>query len=109
MLIDSSSNQYILSRPRDVTIPIEDHHFVHDIILIVLLSFFLGGVCSVFKVPCLFGYIFAGIVLGPTGWNLVGSVVQVETLGEVGVIFIIFMVGLEFSLQKLQKVGERES
>ena len=105
MLIDSSSNQYILSHPRDVTIPIEDHHFLHDIIHIVLLSFVLGSACSVFKVPSLFGYIFAGMVLGPTGWNLVGSVVQVETLGEVGVVFIIFMVGLEFSLQKLQKVS----
>ncbi len=107
MLIDSSSNQYILSHPRDVTIPIEDHHFIHDIIHIVLLSFILGSVCSVFKVPSLFGYIFAGMVLGPTGWNLVGSVVQVETLGEVGVVFIIFMVGLEFSVQKLQKVRRR--
>lgn len=105
MLIDSNNNQYILSRPRDVTFPIEDHHFIHDIIHILLLSFVFGGLCSLFKVPSLFGYIFAGMVLGPTGWNLVGSVVQVETLGEVGVIFIVFMVGLDFSFQKLKKVS----
>ena len=104
MLIDSNSNQYILSRPRDVTLSVEDHHFIHDIINLLLLSFLLGSLCSLFKVPMLFGYIFAGMMLGPTGWNLVSSVVQIETLGEVGVIFIVFTVGLEFSFLKLQKV-----
>ena len=104
MLIDSSSNQYILSRPRDVTFPIEDHHFIHDIINLLLVSFVFGGLCSLLKVPSLFGYILAGMILGPTGFNLISSVVQVETLGEVGVIFIVFTVGLEFSAQKLQKV-----
>lgn len=105
MLIDSSSNQYILSRPRDVTFPVEDHHFIHDIINLLLLSFVFGGLCSVVTVPQLFGYIFAGMCLGPTGWNLVGSVVQVESLGEIGVIFIVFTVGLDFSFKRLQKVG----
>lgn len=104
LLIDSASNQYILSRPHDVTFPVEDHHFIHDIIGVLLLSFVFGVLCSVFTVPPLFGYIFAGICLGPTGWNLVGSVVQVESLGEVGVIFIVFTVGLDFSFQRLQKV-----
>lgn len=104
MLIDSSSNQYILSRPRDVTFPVEDHHFIHDIINLLLLSFVFGGLCSVVTVPPLFGYIFAGMCLGPTGWNLVGSVVQVESLGEIGVIFIVFTVGLDFSFQRLKKV-----
>lgn len=104
MLIDSSSNQYILSRPRDVTFPVEDHHFIHDIINLLLLSFVLGGVCSLVTIPSLFGCMFAGMVLGPTGWNVVGSVVQVESLGEVGVIFIVFTVGLDFSFQKLQNV-----
>lgn len=104
MLIDSASNQYILSRPRDLTLSIEDHYFIHDIIKLLLLSFVCGSLCSFFKVPSLFGYVFTGMVLGPTGLNLIGCVVQVESLGEIGVIFIVFMVGLEFSPQKLQKV-----
>ena len=104
VLVDSASNQYILSRPRDLTIPIEDHHFIHDFINIFLMSMFCGALCSFFKVPSLFGYVFTGMVLGPTGFNLIGCIVQVESLGEVGVVFIVFMVGLEFSPQKLQKV-----
>ena len=105
VLIDSSNNQYILSHPRDITVPIEDHRLVHDIIFLLLLSFLFGGLCSLFKVPSSFGYIFAGTVLGPTGYNCIESVVQVETIGEFGVIFIVFVVGLEFSPEKLRKVS----
>ena len=104
MLIDSANNQYILSRPRDITIPIEDHRLIHDIVNLLLLSFILSGVCLLLKIPSLFGYIFAGILLGPVGYNVISSVVQVETIGEFGVIFIVFMIGLEFSAEKLRKV-----
>ena len=105
VLVDSASNQYILSHPRDITVAIEDHRFIHDIINLLLLSFLLGIVCSIFKVPSLFGYIFAGMVLGPSGYNTIISVVQVETIGEFGVFFIVFAVGLEFSPEKLHKVS----
>ena len=105
VLVDSASNQYILSHPRDITVAIEDHRFIHDIINLLLLSFLLGVVCSLFKIPSLFGYIFAGMVLGPSGFNTIISVVQVETIGEFGVFFIVFAVGLEFSPDKLNKVG----
>ena len=104
ILIDSSNNQYILSRPRDITIPVEDHYFVHDIINLFLLSFLFGGLCALVKVPSQFGYIFAGMLLGPTGYNTIASVVQIETIGEFGVMFIVFMLGLEVSSDKLRKV-----
>ena len=104
MIIDSSSNQYILSRPRDVTVPVEDHHFLHDVVNLLLLAFLLGGLCSLLKVSSLIGYIFSGMLLGPVGMNVIGSVVQVETIGEFGVIFIVFLVGVDFSPEKLRKV-----
>ena len=78
VLVDSASNQYVLSRPRDVTVPIEDHHLMHDIVNILLLSFVLGSVCSLINVPSLLGYILAGLLLGPVGYNVISSVVQVS-------------------------------
>lgn len=104
ILVDSSSNQYILSHPRDITVPTVDHHLLHDIVNLLLLAFVLGLGCSLLNIPSLFGYIFAGMLLGPVGYNVIASVVQVETIGEFGVIFIVFMVGLEFSPEKLKKV-----
>jgi hypothetical protein len=104
VLVDSASNQYVLSRPRDVTVPIEDHRLIHDIINLLLLSFVLGGLCSLIKVPSLLGYILAGLLLGPVGYDVISSVVQLETLGEFGVVFIVLCVALDFSPDKLRKV-----
>ncbi len=105
VLIDSASNRYVLSRPRDVTVPTEDHHLVHDIVCLLLLSFLLGAVCSLVRIPTLLGYMCAGTLLGPVGCNVISSVVQVESIGELGVFFIVFVIGLEFSPDKLAKVS----
>uniref|UniRef100_A0A8C4QYP9 Transmembrane and coiled-coil domains 3 n=1 Tax=Eptatretus burgeri TaxID=7764 RepID=A0A8C4QYP9_EPTBU len=106
MLIDSMNNQYILTRPRDSTIPRSDHHFIKDIVLLMLLSLPCGWLCCQMKLPTMLGYIICGVLLGPSCLNMIKSLVQVETLGEFGVFFIIFFVGLEFSPEKLRKVWQ---
>uniref|UniRef100_A0A8C5LY17 Transmembrane and coiled-coil domains 3 n=1 Tax=Leptobrachium leishanense TaxID=445787 RepID=A0A8C5LY17_9ANUR len=104
MLIDSQNNQYILTKPRDSTIPRADHHFIKDIVTIVMLSLPCGWACTMIGLPTMFGYIICGVLLGPSGLNSIKSIVQVETLGEFGVFFTLFLVGLEFSPEKLRKV-----
>ncbi|XP_044141477.1 transmembrane and coiled-coil domain-containing protein 3 [Bufo gargarizans] len=104
MLIDSQNNQYILTKPRDSTIPRADHHFIKDIVTIVMVSLPCGWACTMIGLPTMFGYIICGVLLGPSGLNSIKSIVQVETLGEFGVFFTLFLVGLEFSPEKLQKV-----
>ncbi|KAB0344945.1 hypothetical protein FD754_021871 [Muntiacus muntjak] len=103
MLIDSQNNQYILTRPRDATIPRADHHLIKDIVSIVMLSLPCGWLCTTIGLPTMFGYIICGVLLGPSGLNSIKSIVQVETLGEFGVFFTLFLVGLEFSPEKLRK------
>ncbi|XP_077610069.1 transmembrane and coiled-coil domain-containing protein 3 isoform X2 [Crocuta crocuta] len=104
MLIDSQNNRYILTKPRDATIPRADHHFLKDIVTIGTLSLPCGWLCTAVGLPTMFGYIVCGVLLGPSGLNSIKSVVQVETLGEVGVFFTLFLVGLEFSPERLRKV-----
>ncbi|XP_041067496.1 transmembrane and coiled-coil domain-containing protein 3 isoform X1 [Carcharodon carcharias] len=104
MLIDSQNNQYILTKPRDSTIPRADIHFIKDIIFIVLVSLPCGWICTLMGLPTMFGYIVCGVLLGPSGLNRIKSIVQVETLGEFGVFFTLFVVGLEFSPDRLRKV-----
>uniref|UniRef100_A0A2K6L684 Transmembrane and coiled-coil domains 3 n=1 Tax=Rhinopithecus bieti TaxID=61621 RepID=A0A2K6L684_RHIBE len=104
MLIDSQNNQYILTKPRDSTIPRADHHFIKDIVTIGMLSLPCGWLCTAIGLPTMFGYIICGVLLGPSGLNSIKSIVQVETLGEFGVFFTLFLVGLEFSPEKLRKV-----
>ncbi|XP_060754649.1 transmembrane and coiled-coil domain-containing protein 3 [Neoarius graeffei] len=104
MLIDSQNNQYVLTKPRDSTIPRADHHFIKDLVSVVMLSLPCGWLCTLVGLPSMFGYIVCGILLGPSGLNSIKSMVQVETLGELGVFFTLFMVGLEFSPERLHKV-----
>ncbi|XP_070844118.1 transmembrane and coiled-coil domain-containing protein 3 isoform X1 [Chaetodon trifascialis] len=104
MLIDSQNNQYVLTKPRDSTIPRADHHFIKDLVSVVMLSLPCGWICTLLGLPPMFGYIVCGVLLGPSGLNSIKSMVQVETLGELGVFFTLFVVGLEFSPERLRKV-----
>ncbi|XP_049453192.1 transmembrane and coiled-coil domain-containing protein 3 isoform X1 [Epinephelus fuscoguttatus] len=104
MLIDSQNNQYVLTKPRDSTMPRADHHFIKDLVSVVMLSLPCGWICSLVGLPPMFGYIICGVLLGPSGLNSIKSMVQVETLGELGVFFTLFVVGLEFSPERLRKV-----
>ncbi|XP_061671035.1 transmembrane and coiled-coil domain-containing protein 3 isoform X2 [Syngnathoides biaculeatus] len=104
MLIDSQNNQYVLTKPRDSTMPRADHHFIKDLVSVIMLSLPCGWMCTLVGLPPMFGYIICGVLLGPSGLNSIKSMVQVETLGELGVFFTLFVVGLEFSPERLRKV-----
>lgn len=60
-----------------------------------------------FGLPVVLGYILAGIVIGPytPPFPLVRDLHSIHTLSELGVIFLLFSIGLEFSLSRLAKVG----
>ena len=45
-----------------------------------------------------------GVLIGPSGFNQVEHIVQIETISEFGVFFIMFFAGLEFAPDKLRKV-----
>ncbi|CAN6480305.1 unnamed protein product [Victoria cruziana] len=51
------------------------------------------------------GYLLAGSIIGPGGLSFVSEIVQVETVAQFGVVFLLFALGLEFSLTKLKAVG----
>ncbi|XP_038050623.1 transmembrane and coiled-coil domain-containing protein 3-like isoform X3 [Patiria miniata] len=103
-LIDASNNQYVLAKPKDTTVPLEDHHLLQDILLMSILAFVCGWMCLSIGLPTMFGYTMAGVILGSSGLNLIKALVQFETLGEFGAFFILFTVGLEFSPEKIKKV-----
>src|SRR6186997_1900397 len=60
-----------------------------------------------FKQPVLLGYILAGIIIGPhtPPYQLIHDKDTIDTLSELGVILLMFSLGLEFSLRKLRQVG----
>jgi len=57
--------------------------------------------CRRFNLPPVLGYLFVGSVIGPHALNLMGDMHRAEYLAEFGVVFLMFSIGLEFSLPKL--------
>ncbi|EKD45663.1 MAG: Na+/H+ antiporter, partial [uncultured bacterium] len=57
--------------------------------------------------PVILGYIIAGVIIGPytPPYSLVNDVIQIQTLSELGVIFLMFALGLDFSFHKLRRIG----
>lgn len=54
-----------------------------------------------FRIPSIVGFLLAGIIMGPYGFELVNDVHIVEVLAEIGVILLLFTIGMEFSLGNL--------
>jgi CPA2 family monovalent cation:H+ antiporter-2 len=79
---------------------------IHDLGIILLVAGGISLLCKWLKQPVVLGYIVAGIVAGPhLGGRAWVDEATVETWGEVGVIFLLFALGLEFSFRKLLKMG----
>ena len=83
---------------------------MHEITLIInivvaLVVAFIGGVIARrLGLPTIVGYLFAGIAIGPFTPGFVGDTETISQLAELGVIFLMFGVGLHFSLNDLWKV-----
>lgn len=54
--------------------------------------------------PAIVGYILAGVVLGPTGFKMVSNTETVQVLAELGVIMLLFLIGMELSLRSFKPV-----
>ncbi|HEX2781167.1 MAG TPA: cation:proton antiporter, partial [Gemmatimonadaceae bacterium] len=56
------------------------------------------------KVPPIVGFLITGVICGPYGFGLVGDPHEVESLAEIGVVLLLFTVGIEFSLEQLARI-----
>jgi CPA2 family monovalent cation:H+ antiporter-2 len=57
-----------------------------------------------FRLPTVAGLLAAGALMGPHGLRLISAVDDIEVLAEVGVVLLLFTIGLEFSLVRLQRI-----
>jgi len=75
-------------------------------LIIILIAAILGGLLARrLKLPVILGYLAAGIVVGPFGFGLIGELDTVQTIATVGVVLLLFTLGLEFSLDELKRMG----
>ena len=66
-----------------------------------------GAIATRFKQPAVFGMLLVGAVIGPHSLNLVQDVGIIRMMADFGAILILFIIGLEFDVSKLMKLGLR--
>ena len=77
-----------------------------QIIVALAAAVICGLVVRRFGLPVIVGYMIGGILVGPHLTGLVTDVVTIDFLGEVGVILLLFALGLSFSIDEMRKVGK---
>lgn len=75
-----------------------------DIVIIFALSTLVNLVFTRFRIPTVLGYLLTGVIAGPHLLSLVSGGHQIELLAEIGVVLLLFTIGMEFSLQHLLKI-----
>lgn len=81
-----------------------EHQFVLDLTVALGASAISGFIANRLRQPALLGYLAAGLLIGPSGFRLLNDVQQIEELAEIGVAFLLFALGVEFSLAELKRV-----
>src|SRR5437773_2730047 len=82
------------------------HHFLGNIALVLCVAAVTTVIFQKLRQPVVFGYLLAGAIISPhTPVPLFADQATIHTLSELGVILLMFSLGLEFSLAKLFRVG----
>ncbi len=78
-----------------------DKGLITDVLISLILVIFVLLACRRLKIPPILGYLITGIIVGPGLTGLLASTEQMHFLAELGVVFLLFSLGLEFSLPKM--------
>jgi len=70
---------------------------------IAILSILLLFISQYFKIPSIVSFLVIGMLAGPYGFAIITDQASIETFGEIGIILLLFTIGLEFSFEKLLK------
>ena len=78
-----------------------DIRIMTDLLVIFAISIGIVFVFHKFRLPPIVGFLVAGALIGPHGLNLVSDIDQVKVMAEIGVVLLLFTIGIEFSLAHL--------
>ncbi|KAI8530952.1 hypothetical protein RHMOL_Rhmol11G0100000 [Rhododendron molle] len=104
-LIDRKDNVFIISNFKSKYPVLQlDLRLISDLVVVIVSATGGGIAFACAGQPVITGYLLAGSLVGPGGLDFVSEMVQVETVAQFGVIFLLFALGLEFSTAKLRVV-----
>ncbi len=81
------------------------HGLIGDITFSILFAWAVGLLAHFARQPLILAYLLAGFFIGPFGMGWVKSDESIATISELGLIFMLFMIGLEIDLKKILRAG----
>jgi K+:H+ antiporter len=79
-----------------------DAPYIGDIVLFLAVAVFVAPLCSRLKISPILGYLVAGVLIGPSVFHVVTVDETTHWLAELGIVFLLFMIGLELSIERLR-------
>lgn len=84
----------------------EELSLLENMAIVLGVALIGGMVARRLKLPVIIGYLAGGIAIGPYGLGLVSDMEQIDTLATIGVVLLLFTLGIEFSLNAIRKMGK---
>ncbi|GET25971.1 monovalent cation:proton antiporter family protein [Prolixibacter sp. NT017] len=81
-----------------------DISILKDILIIFTLSTVVNFIFTKIRVPTIIGYLLTGVLAGPHLFSLISSVHEIELMAEIGIVLLMFTIGMEFSLKHLLRI-----
>ena len=82
-------------------------HLLEELLIVLAVTIAIVYLFQKLRVPAIVGFLLAGVVIGPGGWGLIKNVGQVETLADIGLVLLLFTIGIEFSLETILSMQRR--
>ncbi|MFC1749226.1 monovalent cation:proton antiporter-2 (CPA2) family protein [Pseudomonadota bacterium] len=81
-----------------------DHSYLNDILILFTAAVIVVVMCLRLRLPPILGYLGVGVLMGPYGLQIIADTEHTRNLAEFGVVFLLFTIGLEFSLAQLMRM-----
>lgn len=77
-----------------------------DLVILMAISVAVALIFHRLGMPTIVGFLITGIIIGPHGGRLITEVATVELLAQIGVVLLLFIIGLEFSMTRMFRISK---
>lgn len=81
-----------------------DISVLRELLIVLTATIAIVFIFQKLRLPAIVGFLLTGVLIGPEGWGLIRSAQQIEILAEIGVVLLLFTIGIEFSLEQILAV-----
>jgi len=84
----------------------KEHGLIYDVAVCIIAAWVIAVACQVARQPLLLAYLVAGFAIGPHGFRWITDADSIQTIASIGLVLLLFMIGLEMDLRKMFSAGK---